>query len=345
MKKYILTSLGIILLILVAFAIRAISYSPFGGKAYQYDSGLFYDGYQPMGEEGKLALFAEPDGLSSQLESATLEISGYERDFSYYAPNNLAEKPSIVFVLHGSGDDGKVMRVFTGFEFDELADEHGFIVVYPDGFGGGWNEIRSESPLKANKLDVDDIAFFKEMLVYLENEFQTEIENIFTFGYSNGGQMAFRMAFELPDQLRAIATVGSSLPLPDFSDVSYDSPPYDVSVMLVHGTEDGTVPFEGGEISMMGILNFGEVYSANDTAQYWVNTYELGPTPKISQSGAIEIQEWVELGKPRVTSYIIHGGGHTIPNQRFQFSEQFGITNQEMSTVNIAWKFFQESLK
>jgi polyhydroxybutyrate depolymerase len=36
--------------------------------------------------------------------------------------------------------DGALMRKFTGYEFDSMADTHGFAVFYPDGYERNWND-------------------------------------------------------------------------------------------------------------------------------------------------------------------------------------------------------------
>ncbi len=49
--------------------------------------------------------------------------------------------------LRGAASTGFVMtcaqmREWTGFELDELADQRGFVVAYPDGYKGNWNDCR-----------------------------------------------------------------------------------------------------------------------------------------------------------------------------------------------------------
>jgi poly(3-hydroxybutyrate) depolymerase len=51
------------------------------------------------------------------------------------------------------------MRAFSGNVFDELVLEHGFVVVYPDGYKGHWNDARISSNFPTRKAGTDDVAF------------------------------------------------------------------------------------------------------------------------------------------------------------------------------------------
>jgi poly(3-hydroxybutyrate) depolymerase len=51
----------------------------------------------------------------------------------------------------------------------------------------------------------------------MAQEHGIDTKHVFVLGYSNGGQMAFRMAIETPDEVAAVAALGASLPTPDSS--------------------------------------------------------------------------------------------------------------------------------
>jgi poly(3-hydroxybutyrate) depolymerase len=72
--------------------------------------------------------------LSTAVQRSTMRLGERERTYLAYVPANLPPKSALVIVLHGSGMDGKRMRECTGYEFDRLADQRGFAVLYPDGY-------------------------------------------------------------------------------------------------------------------------------------------------------------------------------------------------------------------
>lgn len=45
-------------------------------------------------------------------------------------------------LLHGSKQTGESLRKATGYAFDKLADQHGFVTVYPDAYERRWNDCR-----------------------------------------------------------------------------------------------------------------------------------------------------------------------------------------------------------
>src|SRR6202035_3940271 len=82
---------------------------------------------------------AEPT-LSAAIQQGSIPIGGMTREFLEYVPHDISPHSPLVIVLHGSLMDGKLMREWTGYEFDQLADQHGFVVVYPDGYKHPWND-------------------------------------------------------------------------------------------------------------------------------------------------------------------------------------------------------------
>lgn len=50
-----------------------------------------------------------------------------------------------------------------GYESDEMADRHGFIVLYPDGYGKNPNDCRRDAPFAARKENVDDVVCLRAL--------------------------------------------------------------------------------------------------------------------------------------------------------------------------------------
>src|SRR5690349_2345966 len=68
-----------------------------------------------------------------------LLVQNAERHVRIKIPESYdADVPTpLVFVLHGAGGTGAGIASWSGF--DDLAEEEGFIAVYPDGINHGWN--------------------------------------------------------------------------------------------------------------------------------------------------------------------------------------------------------------
>ena len=48
--------------------------------------------------------------------------------------------------------------------FEALADEKGAILAYPDGLDKNWNDYRADKNRKAQRENIDDVAFLSLML-------------------------------------------------------------------------------------------------------------------------------------------------------------------------------------
>ena len=81
-----------------------------------------------------------PPHLSGQVRTATIQVGSRLRSYVEYIPAQLPAGAPLVIALHGTTMDGALMRKFTGYEFDSLADTHGFAVFYPDGYKSNWND-------------------------------------------------------------------------------------------------------------------------------------------------------------------------------------------------------------
>ena len=69
--------------------------------------------------------------LGGDLRTDSFSHDGRERHYQLYRPATLAEKPALLLVFHGSQSDGASMRALGARQFDRLADEKGFLLVYP----------------------------------------------------------------------------------------------------------------------------------------------------------------------------------------------------------------------
>jgi polyhydroxybutyrate depolymerase len=203
--------------------------------------------------------------LSAIARRDVVRAGDKERTYLVYVPANLPPQAALVIVLHGSGMDGARMRRCTGYEFDCLADQHGFIVLYPDGYRRNWNDCRKHATFPAKRENVDDISFVRALIGRVEEEQHVDEKRVYVFGYSNGGHMAFRLAMEAPDEVAAVAAVAANLPVPDASSCPQQG--RTSRVMLINGTSDPINPYQGGIVTLFGFASRGSVMSSVGSAQ------------------------------------------------------------------------------
>jgi polyhydroxybutyrate depolymerase len=135
----------------------------------------------------------------------------------------------LLLALHGAGGTGRGMDASTGLS--ALADRYGFVAVYPSAAWKFWNI--SAAPKKP-----DDVAFIRLLLDTVESQVCVDPDRVYATGVSNGGGMAALLGCAMSDRIAGIAPVaGNYLPLPGCA------PDRPVSMLEIHGTADGSVPY------------------------------------------------------------------------------------------------------
>jgi polyhydroxybutyrate depolymerase len=283
--------------------------------------------------------------LSGHEKRLTVTAGSRQRTALVYTPQRLAEHPAIVFVLHGVTGTSDRIRMFTGYDFDRIADKKGFVVVYPDGISGRWNDCRSSTRRAEEERDVDDAAFLRLLAGRVESVLGVARLPRFVAGYSNGGHMALRLAVEHPDDVSGIAVFGTNLPAADNWDCREAKQP--VPVLIINGTEDPVNPFEGGMVRPPVGPPLGAVRSARASAEYFAALTGADQTkterlPDTADDGTrLEQLTWIRPGQPDVSLVTVHGGGHSLPSLRTSFPAIVGPTSKDASGAAMIWAFFE----
>lgn len=152
----------------------------------------------------------------------------------------------LLLALHGGLGSARQFEQTSGF--DELATEHRFIVVYPEGIeiGGSsafarghvWNGGACCGP--ATREAVDDVGFIAEVVRRVRADQAIDPGRIYAAGHSNGAIMSYRLACELADTIVAIGVQAGSIEVPECQ------PTRPVSVLAIHGLADTNIPIDGG---------------------------------------------------------------------------------------------------
>lgn len=284
------------------------------------------------------------------IRHGSIRVDSLERTYEAYVPPQLADRPALLLAFHGSKGDGETMRVYTGYAFERLADRHGFIVVYPDGYERHWNDCRKRGPYTANTLNIDDLSFVRALIRRFAAGHGVDTTRVFATGFSNGAHMAYRLALEMPRSVRAVAAVGANLPTPDNLDCTPSGEP--VAVLIMNGTDDPLNPFEGGEVNLYGFLRRGTVRSAQASAAYFSRLAGENPTApirtQIRGSNADEVLDrttWTAPDRPAVSLYAVRGGGHTFPQPYYRFPRLLGTTPRTINGPAEIWSFFDELMQ
>lgn len=280
--------------------------------------------------------------LSAMVQQGALRVGGIDRGYLLYVPKRKVSKPPLVVLLHGSRQTAQDLRASTGYAFDQLADEHGFVAVYPEGYAGRWNDCRAKGRYRARKLKLDDVRFLLTLVDELERRIGIDRTRVFFAGYSGGGQLAFRMALERPEHVTAIASFAANLP----TDENWlcQAAGKAVPVLMINGTFDRINPFAGGRVSVFGFASRGTVRSAPASAEYFAGLAGLSKCEH-TESGwranvGLETWHWQAAGAPEVMLIAVRGGGHVIPGKRAAFPRIIGRVSPAIDGPSEVWRFF-----
>jgi polyhydroxybutyrate depolymerase len=280
--------------------------------------------------------------LSGAVAAGSIVINGRKRTYQVYVPKGLAPGAPLVIAMHGSGENGTAMRIETGYAFEQLADERGFAVVYPDGQRGHWNTCEIDKD--DQQPGIDDVRFLTGLADKFIGEIGTDRNRVFAVGLSEGGYMAIRLALEAPSRFRAAAPVAANLP-----ENSQCKPVMqgDTSVILIHGTKDPLIPFEGGEGRLFfGLIKNPKGLSTRATAQFFADLDAIvgGPetTRSISADGfGIERSIWSNGSGAEIEMVAIDGAGHTFPQPFYRARRILGSSPRDPNAAEVIWAFFE----
>ncbi|MGE0879793.1 MAG: PHB depolymerase family esterase, partial [Acidimicrobiia bacterium] len=194
-------------------------------------------------------------------------IGGRTRTWTLMVPSQISTGPlPMVVVLHGADYTGALIRSDTGY--DTPAQRDGFIVAYPDAFGGTWNDGRANVDSVAHLNNIDDVGFLSQMIAEAIATGAVNQSRVYVTGFSNGAMMAARLTCERTSTFAAAALVAGFGPGdPALSTVC--SPSKGLPIMSVASTADPIIPYNGGAITSQGNGNRGVSASASDLLSLW----------------------------------------------------------------------------
>lgn len=290
-----------------------------------------------------------PESIPAVDETRTLDHNGRERTYLLHVPDGLYENEPVplVFVFHGGGDNGSGMAGLTGF--DKLSDREEFIAVFPDGVGNSWNDGRPNLASEAHLLNVDDVGFVDAMIETISLELPVDWKRIYATGISNGAIFSHFLAAQRASTFAAVAPVVGGLAIP-FSE-QFD-PDDTVSVIVIQGTDDPIVPYDGGQIAG---ANRGATISTDDAVELWVENDGCSSIPLIEELPNNDLNDGCVVTRytwsdghadSAVVLLKIEGGGHTWPGSAQYVPESIvGRVCKDFEATEAIWSFFEEHPK
>lgn len=266
----------------------------------------------------------------------SMVFDGLERTYFVHLPQNYNSSVSypLIFAMHGGGAFG-----YHGIEgqsqLSELSDLENFIVVYPEGLEQlgfrTWNA--GDCCPSASALGTNDIGFIDALLEKLKLEISINEKKVYATGFSNGGQLAYKLANRYPNKFAAVSAVAGVL-----QDFPFD-PSRKVPVIHFHSYQDSTAPYNGG-FSDAPFIDF-EFPSVDSTLLLIANNYNCGLIKQtiFSNPTTYDFFRYSNCdNNVQIELYVSQDGGHTWPGG--QAFANMPITNH-FNASDLMWEFFQ----
>lgn len=277
-----------------------------------------------------------------------LSMEGVTRQYFVYTPANVVAKQGkplpLVLMFHGGGGTAKGADRSTG-GITKVADKYGFMMVFAQGVDRHWNDGR---PDIADHY-YDDVAFAGSIIDSLVKEGKVDKSRVYSTGISNGGFFSQYLAMRLPDKIAAVATVGASVST-NFQSIAARKP---LPIMLLLGTEDTLVPWEGGLIGGKVLRHVrGTVLTGRQSVEFWrarngnKATAERVQLPDINSRDRSKVfveRYGVDGSSSEVVLIEIQGGGHTWPSgQQYLPVKIIGPVCRDFDGNEMIWDFFSK---
>jgi polyhydroxybutyrate depolymerase len=214
--------------------------------------------------------------------------------------------------------------------WNRLADEHGFIVVYPSGSSRPkvWHVDRGAGLLS-------DVRYISELIDTLEAAYNIDPTRIYANGVSNGGGMAFVLSCALSDRIAAVGMVAAAQSLP----WNWCTDHRPVPMIAFHGTADPMTPYNGGR-TWVAPESFPSIpaWTAN-----WARRNRCEPNPAESAVAAdVTRREYTNCADDAaVVLYTLRGGGHSWPGGEALPEWFVGPTSRSIDATSQMWAFFR----
>ena len=229
-----------------------------------------------------------------------------DRFYYLYKPSNLDTNSSVavLFALHGYGSSA--MNHFNYTNYEPIANENNFIVVYPQGTTSNGLNTHWNNGGWTSKSAAKDIEFIDSVIDYIKNKIAIDETRIYSSGMSNGGYMSYHLACNLDNTFAAVVSVTGSMTNDTFDNCM---PSHPTSAMQIHGVQDLTVPYLGS----------GWSKSIDDIIDYWVSYNSCNTEPErvikySNQTDLINFDTYDSCINNVNVKLILHSGmGHNWP--------------------------------
>lgn len=238
--------------------------------------------------------------LPGQVRSLEIKDSeGKDRRYllsipAHYDVENPQPTP-VSFAFHGKTSSPESFIESSLFKTDIIYES---IVILPEGIDASW----AGAPYAHTSIE-QDVDFVTSIIDEVDKFYNVDRDRVYALGYSNGGGMVANLGCRVPYEFAGLVIVSGAFYSPIFDSCSNAGVP----VMTIHGTDDGTVPYGGGnkhDTELLSTLTATEQFSKRNGCSIFSNDLDKLPYNQVA----------VFEGCLNETQHIrIPGGRHVWP--------------------------------
>jgi polyhydroxybutyrate depolymerase len=185
---------------------------------------------------------------------------GLQRSYLLYLPPGGAKHSPLVLIFHGA--DSTAEDAATESDFVPVFAQKGIVVAFLQGYDDTWNEEAGDTP--AHAAHINDVEFAAAVISHIESRYSIDRTRVAAAGISNGALLTELLGCRLAGSLTVIAPAAGQLPV-SVSPTCKPSRP--ISLLETHGTNDESIPYDGGRF--YGVGGGTTVLSAPANARRW----------------------------------------------------------------------------
>ena len=271
---------------------------------------------------------------------ASIEVNGHKRNLRLVETARLKKTPRTTIIVFHAGR-GSVTRLQRSLGLDELARKSGAVLVYPGAINGRWDVGKASGPA------TDDAQFVKAIITKLVADGVSDRRKIYVAGVSSGGMLAMRLACESTDLFAGAAALIANLP----ADLAANcNPTKPLPFLLINGTADPLVPFNGGKSTLPDYAD--NVVSTQASLEPFIKAAKCSeqitrqdlPDRDPNDGSRVILEKYAACSAP-IELLRIEGGGHTIPGRRTPSSRgaAVGAQNNDIDSARAIFDFFKRA--
>jgi polyhydroxybutyrate depolymerase len=245
----------------------------------------------------------------NRVEVRKFVFGGLTRYYLVLRPkgNEGGKNQGVLMYLHGY--DNHADYEMGNLQHHQVGDSLGYITVYPEGYQTRWNSGINDNPGWPAP-NVDDVGFISALVDSLRSQYEIDTNRIYVTGYSNGGLMGFRLAAQLAHRIRSVAAVSAVLSV---STVSGYTSTRQIPILMINGTADATVPYNGGKIGWNSVPATLDFWKTKNNAAV-ADTFYF-PNINTGDGSTVERYRYTNSnGRRMLWFYKVIGGSHAWPN-------------------------------